>query len=71
MFLLDLRRLGRGRGQKLTRLKGVRALANTRKFDQFGDWHYFWMFSQVFKSLLTWNWHDQKLADQYWYKSGR
>lgn len=71
IFLLALRRLGRGRGQTLTRLKNVRALGATRKFDQFGDWHYFWMLSHVFKSVLTWNWHDQKLADRYWYKSGR
>lgn len=71
MFLLALRRLGRGRGQRLTRLQGVKALGATRKFDQFGDWHYFGMLAQAFKSLFTWNWHDQKLADRYWYKSGR
>jgi glycosyltransferase involved in cell wall biosynthesis len=71
IFLLALRRLGRGRGQRLTRLKGVKALGATRKFDQFGDWHYFWMLGHAFKSLITWNWHDEKLAERYWYNSGR
>ena len=41
LFLMALRRLGKTRGQRLTRLPGVRALGCTRKFDQFGDWHYF------------------------------
>ena len=71
LFPLALRRLGRQRGQRLTRLTKVKALGCTRKFDQFGDWHYFWMMGHAFKSLITWNWHDEKLADRYWYKSGR
>jgi glycosyltransferase involved in cell wall biosynthesis len=71
LFLLALRRLGRSKEQRLTRLRGVKALGSTRKFDQFGDWHYFWMLGHVIKSLLTWNWHDKDLADQYWYNSGR
>ena len=70
-FPFALRRLGRTRGQRTTRIPQVKALACTRKFDQFGDWHYFWMLGHVFKSLITWNWHDEKLADRYWYKSGR
>lgn len=71
VFLMALRRLGKTRGQRLTRLPWVRALGCTRKFDQFGDWHYFGMLGHAIKSLITWNWHDQKLADRYWYKSGR
>lgn len=71
MFVLALRRLGRKRGQRLVRLRGVKGLGSTRKFDQFGDWHYFWMLGHVFKSLITWNWHDEKLAQRYWYNSGR
>jgi len=70
-FPMALRRLGRMRGQRITRIPQVKALGCTRKFDQFGDWHYFWMLGHVFKSLITWNWHDEKLADRYWYKSGR
>ena len=71
VFPLALRRLGRSRAQKSIRLPQVKALACTRKFDQFGDWHYFWMFSHAFKSLITWNWNDEKLAEEYWYNSGR
>ena len=71
IFPLALRRLGRSRGQKTIRLPQVKALACTRKFDQFGDWHYFWMLSHAFKSLITWNWNDEKLAEEYWYNSGR
>jgi len=68
---LALRKLGRQRGQKLIRLPQVKALGCTRKFDQFGDWHYFGMLGKAIKSLITGNWHDEKLADRYWYKSGR
>ena len=71
IFPLALRRLGRTRGQKTVRLPQVKALACTRKFDQFGDWHYFWMLSHAFKSFVTWNWNDEKLAEEYWYNSGR
>lgn len=70
-FPLALRRLGRTRGQGLVRLPKIKALACTRKFDQFGEWHYFWMLAHAFKSLITSNWHDEKLAERYWYNSGR
>ncbi|MEP6708089.1 MAG: glycosyltransferase [Pyrinomonadaceae bacterium] len=70
-FLLAMRRLGRTRGQQLGRLRGVKALGSTRKFDQFGDWHLFWMMAQGVKSLVTWNWNDKKFAERYWYNSGR
>jgi glycosyltransferase involved in cell wall biosynthesis len=71
IFPLALRRLGRARGQRLTRLPRIKALGCTRKFDQFGDWHYFGMLGHVFKSLVTGNWNDEQLAERYWYNSGR
>jgi glycosyltransferase involved in cell wall biosynthesis len=71
IFPLALRRLGRTRGQRTTRLPQVKALGCTRKFDQFGEWHYFWMLGHAFKSLVTRNWHDEELAQRYWYDSGR
>ncbi|HJZ78855.1 MAG TPA: glycosyltransferase [Pyrinomonadaceae bacterium] len=70
-FPLALRRLGRARGQTTTRLPQVKALACTRKFDQFGEWHYFRMLAHACKSLLTNNWHDEELAERYWYNPGR
>jgi glycosyltransferase involved in cell wall biosynthesis len=71
LFPMALRRLGRKRGQRTVRLPQVKALGCTRKFDQFGDWHYFWMLGHAFKSLVTWNWSDEKLAERYWYNPGR
>jgi hypothetical protein len=53
------------------RLPKIKALASTRKFDQFGEWHYFWMMGHAIKSLVTWNWNDEKLAERYWYNPGR
>jgi glycosyltransferase involved in cell wall biosynthesis len=70
-FPLALRRLGRKHGQRLVRIPRFRAVMSTRKFDQFGDWHYFGMMAHAFKSLLTWNWHDEELAERYWYNPGR
>lgn len=42
-FLYALKRRGRAKRQRLTRLSGVKALGCTRKFDEQGDWHYFSM----------------------------
>ena len=38
-MLVRLRRLGRARGQKLVRLRGVKTITSSRKFDRHGDWH--------------------------------
>jgi glycosyltransferase involved in cell wall biosynthesis len=70
-FLLAMRGVGRTRRQRLARLRGVRALGSTRKFDQFGDWHFLMMARQGLKSCITWNWNDEKFAARYWYDSGR
>ena len=70
-FPMALRRLGRTRGQRLVRIPQVKALASTRKFDQFGDWHYFGMMAHALKSLITRSWHDEELAERYWYNPGR
>jgi glycosyltransferase involved in cell wall biosynthesis len=66
-----LRRLGHARGQKFVRIPKAKALSSARKFDQFGDWHYFKMLAHAFKSLVTWNWNDEKLAERYWYNPER
>ena len=39
-LLFALRRVGRKQGKRLTRLRHVKAVASTRKFDEYGDWHY-------------------------------
>jgi glycosyltransferase involved in cell wall biosynthesis len=71
LFPWALRRLGQTRRQELIHLRRVKALSSTRKFDQFGEWHYFWMMGHALKSLVTRNWHDEKLAERYWYNPGR
>lgn len=70
-FPWALKRLGRTRGQRTVRLPKIKALTSTRKFDQFGEWHYFWMMGHAIKSLITWNWNDEELAERYWYNPGR
>jgi glycosyltransferase involved in cell wall biosynthesis len=51
-FLLDLRRLGRPRGQRLGRARRAKAIASTRKFDRYGDWHYFPLLFRLLGPML-------------------
>jgi len=69
IFLQALRRLGKTRGQRLMRATRAKAVASTRKFDEFGDWHFFQIGFAATRSLLTGNVAD--LADRYWYKPKR
>jgi glycosyltransferase involved in cell wall biosynthesis len=68
-FLWKLIRLGWTRGQRLTRLRPVKAIASARKFDRYGDWHYFWFMP----SLLPGTWKRERSgsrrAREYWYDS--
>lgn len=70
-FQWQLRRLGRQRGQILARLKGVKALGSTRKFDQDGDWHYFVMTFRGLIGFLMGRDTDREIAERYWYKPQR
>jgi glycosyltransferase involved in cell wall biosynthesis len=67
-FLWRLRRLGRPRGQRLVRLRGVRTVTSARKFDARGDWHYLTQMPAVAWKL----WRDHRTADEfarkYWYE---
>lgn len=63
-FLLDLRELGRGRGYRIARGTKAPAIFSTRKFDRYGDWHYFTMpFRIVWEALRG----KDDLARRYWY----
>lgn len=65
-FLWKLTRLGWSRGQRLTRLRPVKAVGSTRKFDRYGDWHYFTMMPMVgVRTLLHGS--DSRGARSYWY----
>ena len=67
-FLYDLRRLGRTRGSRLVRARAAKVIASTRKFDQFGDWHYLTLMLKGPWYLLSRRNRDT-FADEYWYKS--
>ena len=67
-FLLDLRRLGRRRGQRLVRLRPVKAIASTRKFDKYGDWHYFTWLPRVLLKTLVSPGTLKQFVDRYWYR---
>lgn len=76
-FLRKLIRLGRKRKQKLARLAAVKALGSTRKFDDYGDWHYFLLPLKIAKVILR---PRRKLflkqtempeITEYWYKPQR
>jgi hypothetical protein len=70
-FQLALRRLGRRRGQRLMRLKGVKTVTSTRKFDRHGDWHYFTMiFPRAIPGLID-KARGAALANEYWYTDRR
>jgi glycosyltransferase involved in cell wall biosynthesis len=67
-FLWKLIRLGRTRGQHLTRLRPVKAVASVRKFDRHGDWHYFWMMPALTLGTLFPKKSDHPTARKYWYE---
>ena len=70
-FLVDLRRLGRKRKQKLARLTQVKAITSTRKWDKHGEWHYPGLLIRgAFAMLLAPRFAD-KMAQKYWYDDPR
>lgn len=70
-FLLDLRRLGRARGQSLVRLRRSKALASLRKFDKHGDWHYLTQMVRVGVLLFRNPAAAADFARRYWYEDER
>ena len=66
-FLWALKKLGRSRRQRLTRLRSMKAVASTRKFDRHGDWHYFRDFARMaFGRVRNPNATDE-FIQRYWY----
>jgi glycosyltransferase involved in cell wall biosynthesis len=66
-FLWALKRLGKSRRQRLTRLRSVKAIASTRKFDRHGDWHYFREMTRL-AVVRLWNANaTEELIRKYWY----
>lgn len=66
-FLWKLTKLGWRRGQRLRRLRRVKAIASTRKFDKHGDWHFFWMMPMLVAGTLRRGASNHPRARDYWY----
>ena len=64
-------RLGRSRGQRLVRLRPVKAIASARKFDEHGDWHYFALVARAIPWLFGNRGPADRIADRYWYGDRR
>jgi glycosyltransferase involved in cell wall biosynthesis len=69
-FLYDLRRVGRHRGARLIRARRAKVIASTRKFDQFGEWHFLGMLVKAPWYFLNRRAGDA-FAERYWYRPGR
>lgn len=67
-FMLRLKRLGKQRGQRLRRLRGVKTTTSTRKFDRHGDWHYFLQIPRVAWNVLRKNEAGSAFIRRYWYE---
>jgi glycosyltransferase involved in cell wall biosynthesis len=69
-FFVALWRLGRRTGRRLVRARRARAVWSTRKFDDYGDWHYFGLLVRGFAHVLGLGNMDA-LTERYWYKPNR
>jgi glycosyltransferase involved in cell wall biosynthesis len=70
-FLLALRRLGKARGQHLGRVRSAKAVASTRKFDEFGDWHFLTLMPRLGVEMLRDPAAGPEFARRYWYRPKR
>jgi glycosyltransferase involved in cell wall biosynthesis len=67
-LLVDLSRLGRKRGEDLARGTRAPAVFSTRKFDKYGDWHYFTALFRLPWSLLYRPTAINAFTRRYWYE---
>ncbi len=70
-FLFDLKRLGRKRRQRLARVTSAKAVASTRKFDKYGEWHYFTHLFKLGFMILKSPTASTDFARKYWYEDER
>ena len=66
-FLWRLRRLGRPRGQRLSRVTSTKAITSVRKFVQHGDWHYFSLLLNALYGMCFSSKRVEEFAKKYWY----
>lgn len=67
-FLWRLRKLGKARWQRLARATRAKATASTRKFDKYGDWHYFTEMPRLAWRMLRNPTASTEFASKYWYE---
>lgn len=67
-ILVDLKRLGRTRGQGFARARGAITTASMRKFDKHGDWHYLTRMPRVAFWLLVDKKRVERYTQAYWYE---
>lgn len=66
-FVMRLKQLGSRRGQRFVRLRGVKTMTSTRKFDHHGDWHYLRALAGMgWSALFDRPGFERKVRD-YWY----
>ena len=70
-LLMALWRRGRPHGRRLRRLRGCKALTSARKFDTFGDWHYFGLVARFLLSVAAPGRSMDRFARRYWYPETR
>jgi glycosyltransferase involved in cell wall biosynthesis len=70
-FLYALRRVGRRKRMRLTRLTQVKAVASTRKFDEHGDWHYLTTLPRLMLGMLFRQRGAVSEIERYWYEPNR
>ena len=67
-FLKNLKAYGKKQGRRFRVLKGAITLTSSRKFDQYGDWHFFKVMPKmIFLKLFSKN-KFKEFIDGYWYK---
>ena len=67
-LLIDLKRLGRTRGQRFKRPKGVLVITSSRKFDKHGEWHFLLMMPRICFWMLFDKSRGEKNTRAYWYE---
>ncbi len=70
-LLFDLKKLGRHRGQRLARVTSAKAISSTRKFDTFGEWHYFRLVFRLLGPMFRNPTTRTDLVRRYWYSDDR
>ncbi len=66
-FAYRLKRYGKRRGQRFKNLFRARVVTSTRKFDEFGDWHFIWRMPLLIGALLN----RRQAAYELWYRPRR